>query len=137
MEEQFGIFAANLTEFLLFFVVAAILTIIFVVVYTRITKHNEISLIKNGSPSAALAFSGSLIGFALPVASTMISSNTVVELALWGLVALVVQILVYFLIRLPMPRISARIESGEVAAGIWLGAGSLVAGILNAASMTN
>ena len=67
----------------------------------------------------------------------MISSNTVVELALWGLVALVVQILVYFLIRLPMPRISARIESGEVAAGIWLGAGSLVAGILNAASMTN
>jgi len=52
-------------------------------------------------------------------------------------VALVVQILVYFLIRLPMPRISARIESGEVAAGIWLGAGSLVAGILNAASMTN
>ena len=137
MEEQFGNFAANLTEFLLFFVVAAILTIIFVVVYTRITKHNEISLIKNGSPSAALAFSGSLIGFALPVASTMISSNTVVELALWGLVALVVQILVYFLIRLPMPRISARIESGEVAAGIWLGAGSLVAGILNAASMTN
>ena len=137
MEEQFGIFAANLTEFLLFFVVAAILTIIFVAVYTRITKHNELSLIKDGSTSAALAFSGSLIGFALPVASTMISSNTVVELALWGLVALVVQILVYFLIRLPMPRISARIESGEVAAGIWLGAGSLVAGILNAASMTN
>ena len=137
MEEQFENFAANLTEFLLFFVVAAILTIIFVVVYTRITKHNELSLIKGGSTSAALAFSGSLIGFALPVASTMISSNTVVELALWGLVALVVQILVYFLIRLPMPRISARIESGEVAAGIWLGAGSLVAGILNAASMTN
>ena len=137
MEEQFENFAANLTEFLLFFVVAAILTTIFVVVYTRITKHNEISLIKNGSTSTALAFSGSLIGFALPVASTMISSNTVVELALWGLVALVVQILAYFLIRLPMPRISARIESGEVAAGIWLGAGSLVAGILNAASMTN
>ena len=98
MEEQFGNFAANITEFLLFFVVAAILTIIFVVVYTRITKHNELSLIKDGSTSAALAFSGSLIGFALPVASTMISSNTVVELVLWGLVALVVQILVYFLI---------------------------------------
>ena len=40
MEEQFENFAANLTEFLLFFVVAAILTIIFVVVYTRITKHD-------------------------------------------------------------------------------------------------
>jgi len=137
MDEQFGDFLANLSEFLLFFVVAAALTVIFVLVYSRVTKHNEIALIKEGSTSAALAFSGSLIGFALPLASTMISSFTVLELALWGLVALVVQILVYFLIRLPMPRISERIESDEVAAGIWLGACSIVAGILNAASMTS
>ena len=137
MDEQFGDFLTNLSEFLLFFVVAAVLTVIFVLVYTRITRHNEIALIKEGSTSAALAFSGSLIGFALPLASTMIGSFTVLELVLWGLVALVVQILVYFLIRLPMPRISARIESDEVAAGIWLGACSIVAGILNAASMTS
>ena len=137
MDEQFGDFLTNLSEFLLFFVVAAVLTVLFVLVYTRITRHNEIALIKEGSTSAALAFSGSLIGFALPLASTMIGSFTVLELVLWGLVALVVQILVYFLIRLPMPRISARIESDEVAAGIWLGACSIVAGILNAASMTS
>ncbi|PPR24387.1 MAG: hypothetical protein CFH40_00874 [Alphaproteobacteria bacterium MarineAlpha10_Bin3] len=137
MDEQFGDFLTNLSEFLLFFVVAAVLTVVFVLVYTRITRHNEIALIKEGSTSAALAFSGSLIGFALPLASTMIGSFTVLELVLWGLVALVVQILVYFLIRLPMPRISARIESDEVAAGIWLGACSIVAGILNAASMTS
>ena len=137
MDEQFGDFLTNLSEFLLFFVVAAVLTVVFVLVYTRITRHNEIALIKVWSTSAALAFSGSLIGFALPLASTMIGSFTVLELVLWGLVALVVQILVYFLIRLPMPRISARIESDEVAAGIWLGACSIVAGILNAASMTS
>ena len=137
MDEQLGDFLTNLSEFLIFFVVAAVLTVVFVLVYTRITRHNEIALIKEGSTSAALAFSGSLIGFALPLASTMIGSFTVLELVLWGLVAMVVQILVYFLIRLPMPRISARIESDEVAAGIWLGACSIVAGILNAASMTS
>ena len=136
MDEQFGDFLTNLSEFLLFFVVAAVLTVVFVLVYTRITRHNEIALIKEGSTSAALAFSGSLIGFALPLASTMINSVTVVEMVLWGVVALIVQVLVYFLIRLPMPRISERIEGDEVAAGIWLGACSLVAGILNAASMT-
>ena len=84
-----------------------------------------------------MAFSGSLIGFALPLASTMIHSVTVVEMVLWGLIALIVQVLVYFIVRLPMPRISERIEGGEVAAGIWLGATSMVAGILNAAAMTN
>ncbi len=136
MSEQFGNFLASLSEFLIFFVVAAVLILLFVVIYTRVTRHNELALIKKNSTAAAIAFSGSLIGFALPLASTMISSVTVVELVLWGVVALIVQVLVYLLIRLPMPRISERIEADEVAAGIWLGACSIVAGIVNAASMT-
>jgi putative membrane protein len=136
MNEQFGLFLANLSEFLLFFVAAAALTLIFVVLYTRVTRHNELALIKKNSRAAALAFSGSLIGFALPLASTMLNSVTVVEMVLWGLVALIVQMLVYLLIRLPMPRISERIEADEVAAGIWLGSCSIAAGILNAAAMT-
>ncbi len=136
MSEQFGGFLASLSEFLIFFVVAAVLILLFVVIYTRVTRHNELALIKKNSTAAAIAFSGSLIGFALPLASTMISSVTVVELVLWGVVALIVQVLVYLLIRLPMPRISERIEADEVAAGIWLGACSIVAGIVNAASMT-
>ena len=136
MSEQIGTFLVSLSEFLIFFVVAAVLTILFVVIYTRVTRHNELALIKKNSRAAAIAFSGSLIGFALPLASTMINSVTVVEMALWGLVALIVQVLVYLLIRLPMPRVSERIEADEVAAGIWLGACSMVAGILNAASMT-
>ena len=136
MSEQFGEFLASFSEFLLFFIVAAVLTVLFAVVYSRVTKHNEFDLIRKNSTAAALAFSGSLIGFALPLASTMISSVTVVEMVLWGMIALIVQVLVYLLIRLPMPRISERIEADEVAAGIWLGATSMVAGILNAASMT-
>ena len=136
MSEQLGDFLANLSEFSIFFVTAAVLTLLFVVIYTRVTRHDELALIKKNSTAAALAFSGSLIGFALPLASTMINSVTVVEMVLWGVIALIVQVLVYLLIRLPMPRISERIETDEVAAGIWLGACSMVAGILNAASMT-
>ncbi len=136
MNEQLVTFLANLSEFLLFFVVASALALFFVFVYTRVTRHNELALIKENSTAAAVAFSGSLIGFALPLASTMINSVNVIELVLWGVIALIVQVLVYLLIRLPMPRISERIQKDEVAAGTWLGTCSLVAGILNAASMT-
>ena len=124
------------SQFFLFFVVASMLALFFVFVYTRVTRHNELALIKKNSTAAAVAFSGSLIGFALPLASTMINSVNIIELMLWGVIALIVQVLVYLLIRLPMPRISERIQKDEVAAGIWLGTCSLVAGILNAASMT-
>ena len=136
MNEQVATFLTNLSEFLIFFVVASALALFFVFVYTRVTRHNELALIKENSTAAAVAFSGSLIGFALPLASTMINSVNVIELVLWGVIALIVQVLVYLLIRLPMPRISERIQEDEVAAGIWLGTCSLVAGILNAASMT-
>ena len=137
MREQFVLFLANLADFFLFFVTAVVLTLIFILVYTRVTRHNELALIKEKSTAAALAFSGSLIGFALPLASTMINSVTVVEMALWGSVALIVQVLIYLVIRLPMPRISERIEADEMAAGIWLGSCSIVGGILNAAAMTS
>ncbi len=136
MSEQFGNFLASLFEFFIFFVAAAMLTIVFIAIYTRVTRHDEFALIKKNSTAATVAFSGSLIGFALPLASTMINSVTVLEMLLWGVVALIVQVLVYLLVRLPMPRISERIEADEVAAGIWLGTCSVVAGILNAASMT-
>ncbi len=136
MNEQLVTFFTNLSEFFLFIVVAAVLVLFFIFVYRRVTRHDEIALIKKNSTAAAIAFSGSLIGFALPLASTMINSVNVVEVVLWGAIALIVQVLVYLLIRLPMPRISERIEADEVAAGIWLGACSVVGGILNAASMT-
>ena len=72
----------------------------------------------------------------MPLASAMMNSVTILEMVVWGVIALIVQIVVYLLVRLPMPRISERITANEVAAGIWLGATSLVGGILNAASMT-
>jgi putative membrane protein len=127
----------ELPEFLMFFGIAAVLVVIFVGVYSTVTRHNELKLIKEKSTAAAIAFSGSLIGFALPLASALENSVTIFELMLWGIVALIVQIIIYLLVRLPMPRISDRITENEVAAGIWLGATSLVGGILNAASMTS
>ncbi len=136
MSEQFAEFIPSLLEFLAFFGVAAILTVIFVAIYSKITRHDEIKLIKDNSVAASVAFSGSLIGFALPLASVMLNSSTLLDLVLWGFVAMIVQIVAYFLVRMPMPRVSERIEAGEIAAGVWLGTASLVAGILNSASMT-
>lgn len=137
MELQFDEFIGNLGEFFTFFIVAVLLTLIFTVIYWQVTSHNEFKLIKEKSIAAAVAFSGALIGFALPLVSVMLNSTNVIEMAQWAVVAMVIQIFVYFLVRMPMPKISERIENNEVAAGIWLGAASLVGGMLNAASMTS
>jgi len=114
-----------------------VLTLFYVVVYIWVTPHPEIKLIRENNMAAALAFSGSLIGFCLPLASAIANSVSVIDCAIWGVIALVIQIIIFYLVCLPIPGISKRIENGEMASGVWLGAASLAGGLLNAASMVN
>jgi putative membrane protein len=116
---------------------AVVLTLIYLVIYMWVTPHQEIKLIRDNNMAAALACAGSLIGFNFPLASAMANSVALMDCVVWGVVALVVQIAIFFLVRLPVPKISERIEKGETASGLWLGAASLAGGVLNAAAMTN
>lgn len=127
---------AGLPAFLAYFAVALVLTAIYTLVYGVVTVHNEFKLIRENNAAAAVAFAGSLIGFVIPLASAITNSVSLGDCVIWGLVALVVQVVVYFVLRLPVSNLSGRIAEGEMAAGAWLGAGSLAAGVLNAACMT-
>ncbi|HEX2727331.1 MAG TPA: DUF350 domain-containing protein [Beijerinckiaceae bacterium] len=127
---------SGLPAFLLYFVVAVGLTAAYLLVYTLATAHNEFALIRQNVQSAALALGLSLVGFALPLSSAIVHAQNILDCVIWGLVALVVQILIYWLVRLILPNLSERIASGEVAAALFLGAASLAGGIVNAASMS-
>jgi len=75
------------------------------------------------------------ISFVLPVVSAIAHSANVLDCLVWSLVALIVQIVVYYLVKIPVPNLSQRIAEGQMAPAIWLGLSSLAAGALNAASM--
>lgn len=127
---------AGLLDFLIFFVIAIALVALYLGIYTLATMHNEFALIRQNVISASTALGFSLVGFALPLGSAIVHAQSIADLLVWGLVALAVQILVYWLVRILMPNLSGRIASGEMAAALFLGAASLSAGIINAASMT-
>jgi putative membrane protein len=127
----------ELPWFLAFMATAMALTLFYVVIYMWVTPHDEIKLIRENNMAASLAFAGSLVGFCLPLASAIANSGALVDVAVWGVVALLVQVAVFYLVCLPIPKISERIEKGEMASGLWLGATSLTGGLLNAASMTS
>ena len=135
--EFLGNSLSELPWFLAFMATAMALTFFYVVIYMWVTPHDEIKLIRENNMAASLAFAGSLVGFCLPLASAIANSGTLVDVAVWGVVALLVQVAVFYLVCLPIPKISERIEKGEMASGLWLGATSLTGGLLNAASMTS
>ncbi|WP_257282964.1 DUF350 domain-containing protein [Endozoicomonas sp. SESOKO1] len=129
-------YLAGVPLFLAYFVVALVLTGVYVLVYTRCTPHEEMKLIRANVPAAAVAFAGSLIGFVLPLASVIENSIDLMDMALWGGVALIVQLATFFGLRLFIPQISEHIADNELASGIWLGGVSIAAGLLNAACLT-
>ena len=126
---------AGLPAFLIYFCVAGVLVTAYLFVYTWVTPHDEFALLRSNNPAAAISLGLSVVGFALPLTSSIGHSDGIVDMTIWGIVALAVQIAAYFLARIPVPDLSTRIANGELAAAIWLGSASIAAGMLNAASM--
>jgi putative membrane protein len=135
--EAVGASLNDLPWFLAYMGTAVALTLVYLVIYMWVTPHDEIALIRESNAAAATAFAGSLLGFCLPLASAITHSVSLVDVAIWGGIALIVQIVIFFVVCLPVPKISERIEKNEIASGVWLGAASLAGGVLNAASMTS
>jgi putative membrane protein len=126
---------AGLPAFLVYFCTGLFAVLAYLFVYTRITVHNEFQLIRDNDPAAAIALGLSLLGFVLPVVSAIAHAANVVDCLIWSAIALIVQIVVFFRVKIPVPNLSARIAAGDLAPAIWLGLSSLAAGALNAASM--
>jgi putative membrane protein len=127
---------SGLDEFLVFFGLSVAFVAIFLVLYVKITPYHELKLIREGNTAAAASLSGALLGFTLPLASAIIHSVHPWDMMIWGVIALVVQLLVFVLVRFTLVNVTRRIPQGEVASGVLLGAVSVCAGILNAACMT-
>lgn len=125
----------GLPAFLVYFCTGIIAVLLYLFVYLRITAHDEFALIRSNCAPAAVSLGLSLLGFVLPVASAIVHSANVIDCLIWAVIALVVQIAVYFILRIPVPKLSDRIAEGAMAPAIWLGLASLAAGVLNAASM--
>lgn len=129
-------FLTMLPNFLAYFGVAVVLLAVFLLIYLNLTPYKEITLIRAGNTAAAISLSGTLLGFALPVANVIAHSDTLLDLAVWGAVAGVVQILAYGVARLALPQLTTDIPADRVAPATFLAALSLTVGLINAACMT-
>jgi putative membrane protein len=126
---------SGLTDFFLHFVAALVLTFLFCLVYLRVTPYHELRLIREGKTAPAISFIGALLGFIIPLSAAVAFSVSFVDMVVWALVALVVQILVFLGLRAFFAELSRDIAEDRCAPAILLGGLSLAAGIVSAACM--
>jgi putative membrane protein len=130
-------FGADLLSFLTYFVSGAIAIGLYTVIYTVITPHKEFELIKAQNQAAAVALAGSLLGFVIALAQLIEQAVALGEFTLWAMIAIVVQLLAYGLVRLTFPKLSEHIANDELPAATWLAGASIAAGLLNAACLSS
>ena len=130
-------FQHGATAFIIAFAAAIAFFVAFKFIYQIVTPYHERDLIRQGNAAAAVGLGGALIGYVLPLASALSHTVSLPEFAAWALLAGVIQIVAFVVVsRVVYKALAARIEAGEMAAGVYLASISIGVGLLNAACMT-
>ena len=127
---------AALSNFLTYLAAALALFGLTVSIYLRLTPHAELQLIRSGNTAAAIAMAGAMLGLALPLASTVLHSDSLIGMVLWATVGMVAQGMAYMITRLLIPDIAAGISAGRMAHAVLLANLSLSVGVINAACVS-
>lgn len=113
-------FVAGFPDFIIQLAVALGLFVASLVIYTLMTPHKELQLIRDGNPSAALAYGGVIVGLGIPLGSCLAHSFGVWDLLIWGVVTLLIQLLAFRFADIFLRNLPRRIKEGDVAAAIFL-----------------
>ena len=117
------------------FFISILLLVFGTLVYIFITPMKEIKLIRDGNIAASLSFSGAIIGIALPSSSSLRVSNSISEIMIWGLTAILIQIFCFKIVDILIKDLPKRIEKGEISSSILLFSIKLGVALLNSAAI--
>jgi putative membrane protein len=129
-------YLAAVPNFLIYLATSGALLIAFMAAYMLATPQQDLALIRKGNVCASLVFSGTLLGFALPLASAVAHSVNLTDLVLWSVVACVVQGIVSLVLRFVIHDLRSHVEEDCVSVGVMMASMKIAAGLLNAAAMT-
>ena len=125
----------GLPMLLLQFLLVLALLVIGIFIYLAVTPFHERELLRNGNPAAATVLGGALVAIAIPLAALLATTGALLDILVWGVVAVLLQLLTVTIVLHSLRGMRAMIEAGQVAAAIPLVAAQLSIALLNAAAM--
>lgn len=127
---------ANVPNYLAYYGTIMVLVAVLAFAYKLVTPYDEWKLIRDNNKSAALSLGGVIIGFVVALKSIAAGSGSLLDLLLWGVIALVTQIIVFFVVDRMLGGVKDGIEQDKLSYGIILGSIHIAAGVANAGALT-
>lgn len=104
-------------------------------IYMAITPMREMALIRAGNSAAAVSLGGGLLGIAIPLAACLSASVGILDLVVWGVVVLAIQLITLRLVDAFVGDLRRRIEAGEMASAVTVAAVKLSVAAITAAAI--
>jgi putative membrane protein len=130
-----GILTTGLPVLLAHFAVTLALLGVGVACYNALTPFHEVGLMRSGNTAAGIVLGGNFVALAIPLAATLATSLVTLDIVVWGVVALAVQLIAFFAAARLIPGLRGMIEDGNTAAACMLVGIQVAVALLNAGAM--
>jgi putative membrane protein len=105
-------------------------------IYIWLTPYRELKLIRDGNVAAAITLSGQMLALAIPLGGMLAHSVSLADILLWGIVAVLLQLIAFAAAAILLRDLPKAIERGDIGPALVLATAQIVAGIFNAAAMS-
>ena len=130
-----GILTTGLPVLLAHFAVTLALLGVGVACYNALTPFHELGLVREGNTAAGIVLGGNFVALAIPLAATLATSLVTLDIVVWGVVALVVQLIAFVAAARLIPGLRGMIEANNTAAACMLVGIQVAVALLNAGAM--
>ena len=103
--------------------------------YMLVTPFHEMRLVREGNAAGGIVLMGAVVALAIPLAATLATSLVTLDILLWGIVAVVLQLLAFLLTAGLFRGLRTMIETGNVAAACVVAGIQLAVALVNAGAM--
>jgi putative membrane protein len=103
--------------------------------YMALTPFHETRLVHEGNPAGGIVLAGAVVALAIPLAATLATSQVTLDILLWGLVSVVLQLLAFLLTAALFRGLRAMIEAGNISAACVVAGIQFAVALINAGAM--
>lgn len=105
------------------------------IVHVMLTPMKEMQLIRAGNVSAGISVGAVIVGLAVPMSACLATATSVYDILIWGVVAILLQLLAFRAADLLLRDLPKRIERDEVGAALVLAGVKIAAAMIMAAAL--
>ncbi len=128
-------FVKGFPDFLMHGGMTLALLIVGCTIHVLLTPMKEMKLIRDGNISAGISLSAVIVGLAVPMGACLVTAASIYDILIWGVVAILLQLLAFRVADLILHDLPKRIEQDQVGSALVLAAVKISAAMVMAAAL--